>query len=276
MTDPVSPATAEPIRTRHRLQLPRGTDPGDVLTMVRNVRPEVSETADGVLEIGDQVRLEPDRSPRGAGRWSVETPRVREDPAPEGMDDSHGYGRAFPEGMPFGPEREALDLAWSLGRRLYGAVVTDGGERLEPHPFHVRDLTVVSPHALAPESLAQLLAPLEPDAELDQVPEEVARAGYSATVPLPDGDAISVRVGHSSRPTALAALGWLEDAVDYELVHLTADPEEDALEVPEPGTAERWQLAYQRIGRIAGLLIESVGGYIVDLEGFLVDPADLA
>ena len=26
---------------------------------------------------------------------------------------------------------------------------------------------------------------------------------------------------------------------------------------------------------IAGLLTESVGGYIVDLEGFLVDPADL-
>ncbi|WP_262424466.1 hypothetical protein [Brachybacterium sp. Z12] len=58
-------------------------------------------------------------------------------------------------------------------------------------------------------------------------------------------------------------------------MHLTADPEEDAIEVPSTETAERWQLAYQRIGLIAGLLTESVGGYIVDLEGFLVDPADL-
>lgn len=276
MTDPVSPSTLEQSRTSHRLQLPRGTDPADVLTMVRNVRPEVSEGADGVLELGGGVQLVPDRSPRGAGRWTVDTPRVREDPAFEGMGDSHGYGRAFPEGMPFGLERDALDLAWSLGRRLYGAVVTDAGERLEPHPFHVRDLTVTSPHALAPESLAQLLAPLEPDAELDQVPEQAARTGYSATIPLPDGDEISLRVGRSSRPTALAALGWVEDAVDYELVHLTADPEEDGIEVPEPTTVERWQLAYQRIGRIAGLLTESVGGYIVDLEGYLVDPADLA
>ena len=80
---------------------------------------------DGAIEIGDDVRLVPDRTPRGAGRWTLETPRVREDPVPEGMVDSHGYGRAFPEGLPFGVERESLDLAWALARRLHGAVVTD-------------------------------------------------------------------------------------------------------------------------------------------------------
>ena len=275
MTVTVPSSAGEEPRTRHRLQLPRDTDPQDVLSMVRNVRPEATLGEDGTIELGDQVRLEPDHSPRGAGRWTVDTPREREVPLPEGMGDSHGYGRAFPEGMPFGVEREALDLAWSLGRRLYGAVVTDAGVRLEPHPFQVRDLTVVSPHALAPESLAQLLAPLEPDAELDQVPEEATRTGYSATIPLPEGEEVSLRVGLSSRPAALSALDWVEGAVDYQLVHLTADPEEDAIEVPSTEIAERWQLAYQRIGLIAGLLTESVGGYIVDLEGFLVDPADL-
>ncbi|WP_422115497.1 hypothetical protein [Brachybacterium sp. UNK5269] len=277
---PEPPASESPAlesaRTQHRLQLPRHTAPQDVLTMARNVRPLASMDEDGVIELGDQVRLVADRSPRGAGRWTLETPREREDPAPADMGDSHGYGRAFPEGMPFGVERQALDLAWSLGRRLHGAVVTDAGERLEPHPFHVRDLTVVSPHALAPESLAELLAPLEPEAELDQVPEGTPRAGYSAAVPLPGGDEIAVRVGRSSRPTALAALGWLDRAVDYELVHLPADPEEDAVEFPTPEVAERWQLAYRRIGLIAGLLAETVGGYVVDLEGFLVAPADLA
>lgn len=84
-----------------------------------------------------------------------------------------------------------------------------------------------------------------------------------------------MRVGRSSRPTALRALGWLDEAVDYELVHLPADPEEDAIEAPDPETAERWQLVYRRIGMIAGLLAEAIGGYVVDLEGFLVDPADL-
>ncbi|WP_394215376.1 hypothetical protein [Brachybacterium vulturis] len=275
MTAPVSPSTAEQSRTRHRLQLPRDTDPAAVLNMVRNLHPEASTDTDGTIELGDGLRLLPDGSPRGAGRWTLDTPRVREDPQPEWMGDSHGYGRAFPDGAPFGTERQGLDLAWSLGRRLYGAVVTDAGVRLEPHPFHIRDLTVVSPHALAPESLAELLGPLEPEAELDQVPEDAPRIGYSVTIPLAAGEEASLRVGRSSRPTALQALGWLEEAVDYELVHLPADPEEDAIESPEPETVERWQAVYQRIGMIAGLLTESVGGFVVDLEGFLVDPADL-
>ena len=274
-TDPTPPETGA-ARTTHRLQLPRDTAPADVLTMVGNVRPDAELREDGGIEIGDDARLLPDTGPRGAGRWTLDTPRERELPAPEGLGDSHGYGRAFPDGIPFGAERRALDLTWSLGRRLYGAVVTDSGSRLEPHPFHVRDLTVVSPHALAPESLAQLLAPLEPDAELDQVPEGTPRNGYSVTVPLEGGEEISLRVGRSSRPTALARLSWIDGAADYHLVHLPADEEEDALEAPDAETSQRWSQVYRRIGLIAGLLVETVGGYVVDLEGFLVDPADLA
>nr|WP_245354685.1 hypothetical protein [Brachybacterium sacelli] len=244
--------------------------------MVRNVRPQAQLDQDGTIDCGDDAYLVPDPSPRGVGRWTVDAPREREDPMPEGVVDSHGYGRAFPDGLPFGAERPALDLAWSLGRRLYGAVVTDAGSRLEPHPYHVRDLTVVSPHALAPEALALLLAPLEPEAELDQVPSDAPRSGYSVTIPLDVGDEIAVRVSRSSRPPVLAELSWLDSAVDYELVHLPADEAEDALETPDAETAERWALAYRRIGVIAGLIAESVGGHIVDLEGFLVDPGDLA
>lgn len=278
MTTPDGLPAEERPRTSHRLELPQGTAPESVLTMVRNVHPEASDDSAGVIELGDGLRLAPDRSEgseRGEGRWTLEALREREDPLPEGMGDSHGYGRAFPEGMPFGAERRGLDLAWSLARRFHGTVLTDGGARLVPHPLHLRDLRVVSPHLLAPESLAELLAPLEPEAELDQVPQDAPRSGYSLTVPLPEGEEISLRVGASSRPTALRALPWLEDAVDYELVHLTADPEEDAVESPDAQTAARWQLADRRIGLIAGLLTETVGGYVVDLEGFLVDPSDL-
>ncbi|WP_114853619.1 hypothetical protein [Brachybacterium sp. YJGR34] len=276
MTAPVGASVEESTRTQHRLQLPRGTSAEDVLAMVRNVRPAAQRGAGGVIELGDAARLVPDPSPRGAGRWTLDTPRVREDAAPAALPDARGYGRAFPEALPFGVERETLDLAWSLSRRLLGAVVTDDGVRLEPHPFQVRDLTVVSPHALAPESLAQLLAPLEPEAEIDEVPADTPRSGYSATLPLPGRESVAVRVGLSARPAALRELRWLEDAVDYELVHLTADPEEDAVEVPDAETAARWQNAYRRIGLIAALLTGAVGGYVVDLEGFLVDPADLA
>lgn len=276
MTATADPSALQEAPARHRLQLPRGTAPAAVLDMVRNVRPGAAEAEDGTIELGDGQSLVPDRSPRGAGRWTLLTPRRREDPLPEGTGDSHGYGRAFPDGIPLGLERQGLDLAWSLARRLDGAVVTDGGARLEPHPFHVRDLTVVSPYALAPESLAELLAPLEPEAELDQVPDGTPRVGYSLTIPLSGDEEISLRVGRSVRPTALRALGWLDDAVDYALVHLPADPEEDEVESPDAATAERWELAYRRIGLIAGLLTETVGGYVVDLEGFLVAPTDLA
>lgn len=276
----MTPADAAPTlvdqRTRHRLQLPRDTAPQDVLLMVRNVRPGAELDDEGAIDLGEGARLVPDRSPRGAGRWTLDTPRVRELSDGEQLVDSHGYGRAFPDGLPFGPERRALDLAWSLGRRLHGAVVTDGGTRLEPHPFSVRDLTVVSTHALAPESFAQLLAPLEPEAELDRAPEDSPRAGYSLTVPLDAGDHLEIRVGRGGRHSALAAISWQAQTVDYELVHLPADDEEDALEAPDPETAERWSAAYRRIGLIAGLLVETVGGYVLDLEGFLVDPADLA
>ena len=275
MTSPDSlPAEGDP-RTSHQLRLPQGTDPASVLTMVRNVHPEASADAEGVIVLGEDLRLAPDRSEGAGGGWTVDALRDREDPLPEEMGDSHGYGRAFPDGMPFGAERRGLDLAWSLARRFHGIVITDGGARLAPHPLHLRDLRVVSPHQLAPESLAELLAPLEPEAELDQVPEDAPRSGCSLTISLPEGEEISLRVGASSRPTALRALPWLEDAVDYELVHLTADPEEDAVESPDAQTAARWQLADRRIGLIAGLLTETVGGYVVDLEGFLVDPSDL-
>src|SRR5699024_3627893 len=109
VTAPVRPSAVEQSRASHRLQLPRRTGPGAVLSTGRNPRPDAVEDVDGALEVGDGPRLEPDPSPRGAGRWTLQTPRVREDPRPEGMGDSHGSGRAFPEGMPFGIERAGLD-----------------------------------------------------------------------------------------------------------------------------------------------------------------------
>ncbi|MFC0673985.1 hypothetical protein [Brachybacterium hainanense] len=267
------PTDHEAERTAHRLQLPRSTQPQDILAMIRNVRPEAT-LQDGMLDLGDGARMVQDSDPRRSGRWTVEVPRVREDPAPEGMGDSHDYAAAFPEGLPFGIERDVLDLCWALGRRLYGAVVTDSGVRLEPHPHHVRDLIVVSPHRVDATELAELLAMVEPDVEY--VGELVAGAErYALTFPLTE-DAIEVRVGERSRPTALRAQRWIDDSVDYEIVHVTADPEEDSLARPDEDVRARWGEAYARIGRLAAVLAENVGGYVVDREGFLVAPEDLA
>lgn len=260
--------------TEHRLQLPRDTAVESVIAMVRNVRPEASFNG-GVLDLGEGSTLVADQGKRGRGRWTLHTVRDREDPSPEGLDDSHGYGRAFPEGLPFGEERRALDLAWSLGRRLFGAVVTDSGARLEPHPCHVRDLAVVSPYALAPESFAQLLAPLEPDAMLDEAPSELARIGYSAQIDADADGFIDITVGKAAPRTALAALSWADTACEYVITHHPLDEAEDGIEIPDPQVAESWTRIYRRIGMIAGLLVENLGGYVIDVEGFLVDPADL-
>lgn len=267
------PDRPEAPQTTHRLQLPRSTRPEDIVAMIQNVRPQAR--LDGsVLDLGDGARMVQDADPRRAGRWTVEVPRVREDPAPEGMPDSHGYTTAFPDGLPFGVEREVLDLCWSLGRRLLGAVVTDSGTRLEPHPHSVRDLVVVSPHRVDPASLAELLEIVEPGISVLGEPAEDAER-YALTVPL-GPDVLEIRAGERSQPTALRRLPWIGESVDYEIVHVTADPQEDALVAPGAQVQARWAEAYVRIGRIAAVLAENVGGYVVDREGFLVALEDLA
>jgi hypothetical protein len=285
-----APVPAAEARASHRLRLPRDTEPADVLTMIRNVLPEAEE-ADGVIDLGSDARLVPDSGPRSAGRWTLEVPRLRDPEPAEDLPDVYGFARAFPEGMPYGVERQMLHLAWSLGRRLYGAVTTDGGVLLEPHPYAVRDLIVTSPNALVADDLLSLVQDLEPAARLDIAPQSEDAVGYSLAIPLdPDGgsddendgtdgndrDEIVLSVGPSSAPTALAEVGWLEEAVDHTIAHLPADGTEDAVELPSDEVAARWGDAYLRIGRLAGLLVENLGGYVSDIEGFLVDPAHLA
>lgn len=283
--------------TSHRLQLPHGTPAETVLTMIRNVVPD-AQLEDGGIDIGGGAILVEDI--RRPSRWTLRTPRVRDSEPAVDLPDSHGYGRAFADGMPFGDERAALDLAWSLARRLDGAVVTDSRTRLEPHPCHVRDLVVTSLNALLAADLLALVQSAEPGAELIVPPPEADTTGYMLRIPVGElGDAqgiatagagsvllapsaddpqdeILVRVGPTSRPTALEALPWLEDAVDYEIVHEVLDELDAEIDVPDDATSARWTEIYRRIGLLAGLIVETVGGYVADLEGFLVDPADLA
>lgn len=258
--------------TTHRLQLPRATDPADVLAMIRNVQPE-AQLADGRIALVGGAALVQDSSPRGRGRWNLETVRDREDPPHKGLPDARGYSRAFPDGLPFGVEKDALDLAVGLARRLFGAVVTDSGTRLEPMPHLERDLVVTSPYRIDAESLTAMLAMAEPDIEL--VSGDDASPGLLFEVDAAP-DRIEVRVGPSERPTALRALSWLDAAVDYEIIHVLADEREEGLESPSDEVSQRWADVYERIGRLAGVLVENLGGYVTDRDGFLVDPADLA
>lgn len=296
-TAPGTSTPDAPALARHRLQLPRATPPAAVLAMVANVLPDAAAGPEAI-DLGEGARLIADPSPRRAGRWTLLAPRLRDSAPSDHLPDSHGYGRAFPDGIPYGRERDLLDLLWSLARRLDGAVVTDTGVRLEPHPFAVRDLIVVSPNPLVAEDLLRVVQSAEPDARVILPPAQAGTTGYVIAVPLAlreqgsglavsadpsqilaaeerEDDELHVRVGPSERPAALAALPWLRRAVDYRIVHVLADEEEDALELPDPDVAARWEAAHERAGLVAAAIIEAVGGHVVDLEGFLVDPADL-
>lgn len=266
--------TAAGETAEHRLQLPRSTDPQDVLTMVRNVRPE-ARLEDGAILLGDGTRMVADEGRRGAGRWTLQAPISRETRDEGELPDARGYHRAFPEGVPSGSERDLLDLAWSLARRLDGAVVTADGIRLEPHPCSVRDLAVVSPYALAPESLIELLCAVEPTIVLDEVPEGVETAGYAATVDAQEAGLLIVEVSRSPRHTGLRELDWMDEAVEYVIRHEPVDDAEEDMDLPDPATAARWVEVYRRIGRLAAELHEAIGGYVLDAEGFLVDAEHL-
>ena len=90
-----------------------------------------------------------------------------------------------------------LDDAIAFYRDTYGMTLAHEETNEEQG---VREAMLSVGPADAPHSHIQLLAPLEPEAELDRAPEETSRTGYGLTAPLPGGDVIEVRVGRSARP----------------------------------------------------------------------------
>ncbi|WP_259558586.1 hypothetical protein [Brachybacterium sillae] len=240
--------------------------------MLRSLRPQ-AQLVDDTIALGEGVSLRHEPSRRRPGRWALETPRVREQQHAPELPDSHGYGRAFAEGLPFGAERRALDLAWTLARRLGGAVVTDSGARLEPHPAQVRDLQVVALEALGADGLLALARAVEPTAAaLPTAPDSDVAA---VSVPVEQGYLLVARGPLDPVPTALAAAPWTAEAVSFTIQHHPQDPEEDALETPDAATGDRWTRVLRTAGHLALAVRGAVGGYVLDGEGVLVDPADL-
>lgn len=257
--------------TTHRLQLPRATAPEALVTLIRNVQPE-AELVDGRIHLSGGAVLVQDESPRGAGRWDLAVTPQRDTEPPVVEGEAHGYDAAFPAGLPFGEEKAALDLMVAIARRLFGAVVTDSGTRLEPLPHGDRDLVVTSPHRVDVESLRDMLAVVLPEVELVSGDDTTATVLFASEV---GPDSIEIRLSPSIKPTALANQSWIDTAVDYDIVHLSGDDSEMDLDVPSDEVSARWADVYRQIGLVAGVLVENLGGYVTDRTGFLVDPKDL-
>jgi hypothetical protein len=99
--------------------------------------------------------------------YSLEAPVQREDPAPRGSDDRDGFAHAFPDGLPWREEGDALHLLVALARRLRGAVRMAGSlELVQPDPERAVDLHLHSPYWVNPDVLHGVLVRIFPHAHL--------------------------------------------------------------------------------------------------------------
>lgn len=156
----------------HRLQLPTGIPDDEVAILLSNLDPDPDlDTAGDVLRLAEDATLERESE----GGWVLRTPPQRESEPP-----GHGLtvlARSFPDGVPFGDERDRLELLIALARRLGGHVTTDDGHVITPHPHDVATITLVTPYWLQPEDLEALVRGLVPEARLDipELPAEPSR-----------------------------------------------------------------------------------------------------
>lgn len=212
--------------------------------------------------------------------WVIDVEPERSAPAPE---IEGGYGElldAFGANHPIGVERQVLDVALACARRLAAALRTDGGVLLEPDPASAVDLSVYSPTWLEPDALHQVLVGRLPGLELMPGVDPVAHSrldGYGAAW-YPEGahgclvllevEAVELL------PAALASLGWTASGViAYHARWVT--------EVPEREPDTRAGLRHRQhvsgaVAQAALALHEAVGGVILDEDGFLVLPEQLA
>ena len=141
-----------------------------------------------------------------------------EPPWPE-SGDRHGFGRAFPGGLPVRDEARVLDWALAVARRLGGGLRTAGlgdgpATLLVPDPAAAVDLTVWSDVWLDPDDALAVVRQAVPRAELNlpSTPWQGPPAGIGAA-PVPGAEVLT--------PEQRAAVHAAADA--YDLAALT-DP----------------------------------------------------
>ncbi|GMA32742.1 hypothetical protein [Litorihabitans aurantiacus] len=193
------------------------------------------------------------------------------------------FGLTHPEGL----ERQVLDVVHACARRLAGAVRTSTGVLLEPHPDSAVDLVVHAPTWLDPEALAHVLEPALPGLELMPGADAAAAEGHhldgygaSWTDVRTSNDGEDDGAAHLAidveaaevLPPALRTAAWTSGGV---LSYAVRWAEHDRTPTARAGLRRRAGIR-ARIGRAALALHEAVGGAILDEDGFLVAPEQLA
>ncbi|TRW46980.1 hypothetical protein [Georgenia yuyongxinii] len=191
---------------------------------------------------------------------------------------------AFPGGVPTGVEAEALGHLRAIARRLRGALRLAGtGAVVVPDVEAAVDLTVLAPVWLDHDAGLQVLRQTLPAVRsaLDDIPQELAGKeleGYMLVSDLGDGDLLEVEAaGLDEVPVVLRGTDWAAGGVvGYQIRWRPAHPEQAFRGRPPLQVRRSRARAAGLIERAAHALQVLVGGEVVDDDGFLVDPGDLA
>lgn len=291
----------------HLLLVPDGVTPSDVQALVLSRFPsEVLDDGGARLSVevlpGCMVEGPTPAPAADAASWPegylLTAPEQRGAAVPPELRGRGGLLDAFADGEPAGHEREMLELGLAMARRLGGALRTSTGALLLPEPSP--DLLLYTEVWLHPDALVHVLAPHLPGVSL-QGDEPAVAPGLPAdavTAVRPLTDEGERRWLHAEADAYDDAALAEHDVTDSYGV-LATDPDgttwsvavEAAMGVPPalagllPAGTMLYELrcypagqtqpahAVERIDSATRALLDAVGGYVVDDDGFLVNLA---
>ena len=292
----------------HLLLVPDGVTPGDIQALALSRFPS-EDLDDGGARLRIEVLPRcvvagPDPVPAGLAEgadwlhaYRLEAPEQRGAAVPPELRGRGGLLDAFADGEPAGSEREMLELGLAMARRLGGAVRTSTGALLTPLPRP--DLLLYTEVWLHPDALVHVLAPHLPGVavEADGTPSSLTLPADAVTGPTLVADEGERRWLHAEAD-AYDAAALAEAHVTDSYGVIATDPDgtvwtvtvEAAMGVPpalggllaagamlyevrcHPTGPTEPSDAVERIDAATAALLDAVGGYVVDDDGFLVDP----
>jgi hypothetical protein len=238
----------------------------------------------GPWGVDDGLRTAYDLPAWAAQAYVLYSPVQRGGPLPAGLRGVDPVLDAFPNGVPEGVESDAIGHLRAMGRRLRGALRLAGsGAVVVPDPDAAIDLTVLAPVWLEHDACLEVLRPVLPAlrSALDDIPAELADnelEGYMLVADPGEGNLLEIHVtGLEQVPTVLRGTAWAAGGViSYEVRWRPGRPDLAYSGRPPLGVRRERTRAAGLIEAAAAALHGVVGGEIVDDDGFLVDPEDLA
>lgn len=211
--------------------------------------------------------------------YLLRTPAMRGAKPSEQVKGYSELARAFPEGMPIGPEERILDFLQRVCRRLGGALrIAGSGHLLQPTMGSSINLRVYASSWLPLGEMEELLAPHLPG--IWNPGPEPATSGEPFALMAPAGSRSQIIIGVRSENTAPRVLRWemwaKEKMFVYEIVWVRPEDLFDLDRTPtRTGRLERNRVA-RSIETVAAILTEELssplrgGAAIIDEDQFLV------